>query len=95
MHIWPSVGMAVNFYVTDVRMVPEHYKFILMMCFAYCFINFFAVKALGSQPLYWFLDWTDFKSPLICALITTSFTLIYLKIAEATYSFKPFVTTEL
>ena len=80
-HIWPFVGMAINFYVTDVRMVIEHYKGILAMCFAYCFTNFFAVKALGSEPLYWFLDWTDLKSPLICATITASFTMIYLKIA--------------
>ena len=82
--------MAVNFYVTDVRMVPEHYRFILVMCFAYCFTNFFTVKALGSEPLYWFLDWTDFKSPLICLAITATFTMTYLKLAEATQALKPF-----
>ena len=90
-HIFPAVGMLVNFCVTDVRMCPKHYVFILGISVAYCFTNFFTVKVLGSEPLYWFLDWKDYKSPTICLAICVTFTTAYIKLAEMTQSVKPFV----
>ena len=88
-HIFPALGIVVNFYFTDVRMCKEHYQAILVMCVAYSFTNFFAVRVLGGEPLYWFLDWKDIKSPLIIFMITATFTMAYVKMAELSYCYKP------
>lgn len=49
-------------------MEPKHAKLVTSIGAFYCCVNLMATKT-RNKPLYWFLTWKDYKSPLICFII--------------------------
>ena len=75
-------------FATDIRLDFNHGPKLIPIFALYCLINFVATK-VREKPLYWFLDWEDYKSPLICIVITASFIMIFQAIARLSHSIKP------
>ena len=82
------MGILVNYYYTDVRLCPSHWKSICVLAVAYSLVNWYATWKQG-EPLYWFLDWKDYKSPLISACLCAFFSALFYYGALLSIQYKP------
>ena len=82
-HIFPALAYALNYKCTDLEFRVDHWQFILPISVLYCVINYYETTSRG-RPLYWFLTWEDYKSPLICSIISLVIVLVWIGIAKLT-----------
>jgi hypothetical protein len=68
LHTVPLISSIGNFLVTDIIFLRSHVKIILYFQVIYNIVNFIEVKSSG-KPLYAFLTWESYDSPLICLAI--------------------------
>ena len=80
-HTFPAISNLIILYTTDVQLVPSHWKTLVLISFIYCAINYYVTLARG-KPLYHFLDWKDYKSPLICVGMSVFFSGLYILLAK-------------
>ena len=92
-HLFPTIAMGLLWFTTDIRLDSSHGLKLSPIALIYCFINFVATKVRG-KPLYWFLDWEDYKSPLISLAITATFVIAFQGIASLSHLAKPKAKTE-
>ena len=59
----------------------------------YAPINYYTTISRG-YPLYWFLTWEDYKTPLIIMLISTVAIGYFQLLAAISYTVKPLKTNE-
>ena len=67
--------------VSRLYLCSDHYKLLLPIGILYDVVNYHAVKASGI-PLYWFMTWEDYKTPLICLLLKLIFILVWIALAK-------------
>lgn len=82
-HALPFACTLLNFSVTDVVVKAKHTMTLGTVGVAYSFYNWFMVKRRG-EPIYWFLDWKDHKTPLILAMLTLASCLVFYLLSFAT-----------
>ena len=88
-HIFPLISLLLNWFVTDIRLYKEQWKTFIPVWVIYSTINCIATVQRGV-PLYWFLDWKDLKSPLICLTVMIVFSAVFYFIAIMSHHCKPF-----
>ena len=82
-HAFPSISLLLILATTDLQLSIGHWKGFLPIAVIYAAVNCYATLSSG-KPLYHFLDWQDYKSPLICAGLTLLFVGLYIIIAHLT-----------
>jgi hypothetical protein len=87
-HSFPAVSLVLSWVVTDIRMDPSHWKYLLILGIVYAFINFLSTKIAGKY-LYPFLKWEDFSSPLIASVIIAGVVGVYYGVARLSHVIKP------
>ena len=66
-HSWPAICFIMtSMTIESIYLNEYHYIFSIPFCLVYCYVNYLETKA-NSKPVYWFLTWEDYTSPLICA----------------------------
>ena len=85
-HTFPAFGLGVIFATTDIQMTPSHCKSFVPLGLIYAITNYIGTLQRG-KPLYFFLTWEDYKSPLICVALTFIFTSLYWLVAHASILF--------
>ena len=80
-HSFPTLALMIVLATTDIQMKPSHGKAFLPFGFFYAVANYIATKKRGA-PLYHILTWEDYKSPLLCFVLTLSCTAIYMFFAQ-------------
>ena len=88
-HSVPLVATIANFCVTDIVFKPSHCLGYVPIGFLYCSLNYYATVTSG-KPVYWFLDWQDYKSVLICASLLTSVIAFFLFMSRFTQSVRKY-----
>jgi hypothetical protein len=63
-HVWPGVTIFFNVIFSDVVFIKSHSKYMIPVGLAYLLVNFLGTVIRG-EPVYPFLTWKDYKSPLI------------------------------
>ena len=89
-HILPAVSFAINHLSTDIVIYEGHAKGLCSVGIIYAAVNATHTITTGV-PLYSFLTWTDYKSPLLCAGMLTGFLLVFRSIARLTQVMKPWM----
>ena len=85
-HTWPSICLLMTSMTTEsLYLREEHYKWLLILAVVYYPINYWESKAAG-KPVYAFLTWEDYTSPLIIIGIQVAFTLVWIALAKLTKS---------
>ena len=82
-HSFPFIALLLILATTDVQLQVGHWKGFIPIAFVYAVINCYATLTSG-KPLYHFLDWKDYKSPLICIGLTGFFVVFYIAMAKLT-----------
>jgi hypothetical protein len=89
-HILPAISFSINHLTTDIVIYDDHAKGLCSVGIIYSVVNAYHTITTGV-PLYAFLTWTDYKSPLICALIMIAFLLVFGSVAKVTRMMKPWM----
>jgi hypothetical protein len=89
-HIFPAVAFAINHYITDTVVYEGHAKGIATVGILYSIVNAHHAITTG-EPLYSFLTWTDYKSPLICVGFIAGFLMIFGSVAKLSRMMKPWM----
>ena len=84
-HIFPQIAFLLNWRTMRLSLYSGHWKMFPPITAIYAYINYCEVKRLG-KPLYWFLTWEDYTSPLIIAFITLCLALFWVGMAKLTAS---------
>lgn len=75
-HLIPGICISCLLYINQTVLIRRHSYLLLVFGLFYGISNYFAVKKRG-KPLYWFLTWEDYRSPLIMLTIIGVFTGIF------------------
>jgi hypothetical protein len=67
-HIQPFISVVIQIYVSKVKFISSHRFYMIPLGVAYLFVNYCGTKYYG-EPLYPFLSWVDYKSPLIGSML--------------------------
>ena len=70
-HIFPFVAICVHIYISKIKFIKSHKSYMLVTGIAYLAVNLFGTKVRG-EPIYPFLDWKDYKSPLIGGVLVAT-----------------------
>ena len=62
------------------KLIKSHYKLVVVIASIYIFVNYLSTKRRG-RPLYWFLTWDDWKSPVIALVLIGSASFIFYSLA--------------
>ena len=85
-HTWPILCLLVtSMTVESLYLRAEHYKMLIPLALIYYPLNYYETKTAG-KPVYAFLTWEDYTSPLICIGIQVVFTLVWIALAKLTKS---------
>ena len=75
-HTFPIIANLLVLSTMDVKFATYHWKAFIPIALVYGTINCFTTLKSG-KPLYYFLDWKDYKTPLILIAITAVFALLF------------------
>jgi hypothetical protein len=89
-HSFPAIAFLINFLNTDIVVYDGHMKGLSMFGLIYSSINAYNTITTG-KPIYFFLTWEDYTSPLIVLGIYVTFVLVYKSVAELTRAIKPWM----
>ena len=67
-------------FTSNTVLIRRHYKFLVYFAMAYFTTNFLATKHAG-KPLYGFLTWEDYRTPLITVAMTATLSFLFIFIA--------------
>ncbi len=70
-HVWPGLAILLNVVFTDLRLIPSHSRYMIPVGFVYLVVNFIGTL-VREEPVYPFLTWKDYKSPLIGVALVIS-----------------------
>ena len=87
-HILPSVSTLLSYMTLDIRLHPNHANPFLLVAVAYGVLNCYVTLSTG-KPVYDFLDWQDYRSPLIYCLLVASFYIFYIGLVRLSFVMKP------
>ena len=87
-HIVPCLAFLMNWAVTDVVLYENHRIGLTCMGIMYCIVNCLETLKKG-EPLYWFLTWEDFWSPVICTVILLIINIVYTAFGTLSHNLKP------
>ena len=76
LHSLPIIASLYNFYTIDAVIKQDHVYAFLSVEVIYMIINYQQTCARG-KPLYWFLDWKDYKTFVALFLINLAFVIGY------------------
>ena len=76
-HSVPAICALILLLINDTILVKRHCYFLICFGTAYAVSNYFSVKSRGGKPLYWFMTWEDYKSPMIAAEIIAFFVSLF------------------
>ena len=84
MHTFPTISLFLV-YLTTERLVVKasHWKMLAPMTLVYGSMNFYETKMSG-KPVYWFLTWEDWTTPLIVIAVFIFVVTIWLSLAKLT-----------
>jgi hypothetical protein len=63
-HVWPGAAIFSNVLMSDVSFIKSHNKYMIPVGIIYLIVNLLGTLIRG-QPVYPFLSWKDYKSPII------------------------------
>jgi hypothetical protein len=63
-HLWPGVAIFLNVVFSDLRFLPSHSRYMIPVGALYLVVNFVG-SVVREEPVYPFLTWKDYKSPVI------------------------------
>ena len=86
-HLTPALSFIANFGVSNYRIVGSYWKFLAPLGVVYCIINYLETLKRG-EPLYWFITWEDYKTPLLCAAMIAGFSVVFVLLAGFMNSFR-------
>ncbi len=69
-HIWPFFSICVHVYISHIKFIKSHSYFMIVLAISYLTVNFLGTK-IRNEAIYPFLDWKDYKSPLIGGILTS------------------------
>ena len=87
-HSFPIVAFVLNWLLTDVVLYEKHIIGLNVFGITYAAVNAYHTITSGI-PLYPFLTWKDYKSPLICLILIIIVNLIYGTFVNLTRMMKP------
>lgn len=87
-HIVPCIAFLMNWAVTDAVVYNNHRIGLTFVGIAYSFVNYYETQKRG-KPLYWFLTWEDFWSPVICVMILVMINVVFSAFNSLSKSLKP------
>ena len=67
--------------MTEFELCADHWKLFLPVGIVYGIVNYFETHRLG-RPLYWFLTWEDWTTPVILIALQTIFSLLWVALAK-------------
>ena len=70
-HVWPGLAILFNVVFTDLRLIPSHSRYMIPVGLAYLVVNLVGT-IVREEPVYPFLTWKDYKSPLIAGGLVIS-----------------------
>ena len=82
-HSVPLVATFANFCVTDIVFKPSHCMVYVPIGIIYSYLNYHSTVTTGI-PVYWFLDWKDYRSSLIVMILLTANILFFLIMSKLT-----------
>ena len=82
-HSFPLIANVLNLMVTDVVFKMSHSLVLVPIAFTYASWNYYATVSTG-RPVYFFLDWQDSTSFLICSGLTLAGILLFSAISLLT-----------
>ena len=89
-HSFPAIAFFINFLNTDIVVYDGHMKGLSIFGLIYSATNAYNTITTG-KPIYFFLTWEDYTSPLIVLGIYATFVLVYKSIAKLTRAVKPWM----
>ena len=63
-HIQPFLTILIQIYISKIRFIGSHRFYMIILGIIYLPVNFIGTKYYG-EPIYPFMTWEDYKSPLI------------------------------
>jgi hypothetical protein len=87
-HIVPTVAFLINWACTDVVLHAGHGFGLNSIGLLYAIVNCIQTKRTGT-PLYSFLTWEDYTSPLFCLGLMIAFKYMWLASVSLTIAIKP------
>ena len=70
-HVWPGLAILLNVVFTDLRLIPTHSRYMIPVGLLYLVVNLIGT-IIREEPVYPFLTWKDYKSPLIAGVSVIS-----------------------
>jgi len=70
-HVWPGVAILLNVVFSDLRLIPSHSRYMIPVGLLYLIVNFVGT-IIREEPVYPFLTWKDYKSPIISVVLVAS-----------------------
>ena len=87
-HSVPAMSCVANTLVTNTLMSTRLLPPIVFVGVLYTIVNLVTVKITGT-PVYHFLTWQDWKSPVLATIIILGFVLLYLALSMFDQCLKP------
>ena len=87
-HIVPSVSTLLSYTTLDIRLNHSHANPLVGVAVVYGVLNCYVTHSTG-KPVYDFLDWQDFRSPVIYCLLVSTFYVCYFGLAKLSFAVKP------
>lgn len=91
-HLFPALAFLFNWHLTDVVLFDGHNKGLLVLGLIYMCVNAEMTIATG-KPLYWFLTWEDYKSPLICLSFIAATYFVFGALVKVSQKMKPHMSS--
>ena len=80
-HSFPAIANVMILYTTNIRFAAQHWWAFIPVTLAYSATNYAGTIYIG-KPLYPFLDWKDFKTPLIIVGMAVFFAGFFVLLAK-------------
>lgn len=87
-HTLPSLAFIINWYCTDIVLYDGHRTILTLLGVLYSCVNAYATISTGV-PLYHFLTWQDYMSPLICVISLIILNLVFSAFVRMSRLLKP------
>ena len=80
-HIFPTIAYVLNARMTEFELDAGHWKLFVPLGILYAIVNYFETQRLG-RPLYWFMTWQDWTTPVIAIGLQIAFSLLWIVLAK-------------
>ena len=86
-HSLPALAVVANFVLSDVVLKTEHSFLLIPLGLFFGFLNYCAC-AIQGKPLYFFLTWQDWTSPMLVLGLTLYISMMFYLLSVITWKIK-------